>query len=192
MMQMQFDDDWQNENDDKSRPVGFELYDWQKDEIREIIELVRGELVHPGLRPVEIKTLAKLMLALSRLPRPTPDIEIEFSISVDLDKGGADQTMQRDTLVYYGLELSPESVRLDHGGYIVTPNVGGDSYSATDFEMEVNGFREDARGTGIRSWLEGISVWVGGEHHHELEIADYGSSDDNTPWEDDGAETEEE
>lgn len=185
-MEPEFDDELKPEiKDEDAVATEFVFSDWQLGEIQKVISFVRNELVHPGLRPYEIKILAKLMLALSRLPQPTSDIEIDFSVTVDLPKP-SNPDAQYDESLYCSLQIGTEFLWLQYGGYVITPGTGGDSYSYTDFEVHLDGSRDDPMGQGISTWISRYEQWCTGAHNrHHLHISEYPGDDSDLDWEDD-------
>src|SRR5262245_36039756 len=81
--------------------------------VDETIALVKEVLRDPSLTPRDLHLAAKVLLALMRLPRPTPGIAIDMTISYRFN----------NDLSYRGIFISEESFRLQSGGSIYTPGV---------------------------------------------------------------------
>lgn len=97
--------------------------------VEQIIAEVRKRMA--SAEPETLRKVAAFLFALERLPYPTPDVSLDLAIT---------QRVNED-LSYVSIDLDGESLRLSTGGYLYSPDVGGDSYSETTVELQVGGFR---------------------------------------------------
>lgn len=163
-------EDWK-EGKETEKEVGLELFPFQPEEkaiVDEVIALVREVLRLRSLTPRNLHLAAKILLALMRLPRPTPGIAIDMTISYRFN----------NDLSYRGIFISEESFRLQSGGSIYTPGVGSDSYSDDDIEMEIGGFRSNMNFFLVSAWLNSCRELL--NMSAEISFEDLG--DDDVEW----------
>lgn len=108
---------------------------------QEVRELISRE----DNTPKEIFDLAKLLLALGNLPRPTEGISLELDLHESFPNGESTS---------YILLLGHGAFRLEKGSWVIAdPRFGGDSVGETYFECEVSGYRYALRPTGLQEWV---------------------------------------
>ncbi len=164
-------EEWDDNEKLTEQETKLELFPFRLEEkaiVDETIALVREVLRHPSLTPRDLHLAAKVLLALMRLPRPTPGIAIDMTISYRFN----------NELSYRGIFISEESFRLQSGGSIYTPGVGSDSYSADDIEMEIGGFRSNVDFFLVSGWLESCRELL--NMSAEVSFEDLG--DDDVDW----------
>ena len=88
---------------------------------------VRTLLQRPNLLPKSIADLAHFLFALSNLPASTPDagVRIELAYKVGRESNWVDIT------------LTEETFRIQAGGRVYDPAVGGDNFSSQIFEASL-------------------------------------------------------
>jgi hypothetical protein len=100
-------------------------------------------LTNPACTSDQSATLAKALLGLARLPRPTPGLTVEFGFSASWDGGG-------DTR-YWSVHLDETELMWSAGGYIRGPN-GGDSF--TSFQLSLLRGANDVPLGSANAWLK--------------------------------------
>ena len=98
--------------------------------------VARRLLRHPRITPRQIVGLGNALYALERLPRVTPGACCEFGISY---RKGTDDS---EEMIYFDFNISDSEFRISQGGSVYEKSVGGDSHSAPDWVVEVDGYRE--------------------------------------------------
>lgn len=102
---------------------------------------VRKRMV--SAEPETLRKIAAFLYALERLPYATPGVSLDLAIMERIN----------ENLAYVSVELDGQSFRLSTGGSVYSPDVGGDSFSETVFEIETGGFREGSTSAFI-DWLD--------------------------------------
>ena len=98
-----------------------------------LIGVIRGILLlRKDVTAHQIALLGKLLFGLERLPRLTPEVSINLTLNYRFNNERSE----------YTIRLDKDSFRLDSGGYVYDPQVGGDSYGSTAMEVGV-GWRGD-------------------------------------------------
>jgi hypothetical protein len=119
---------------DDDAPDLFALYREDKFIVDKLIEIVNVTIGRPDATPEHIYHAGKLLLALIRLPRPTPGMHIVLSVGERTPNGESS---------HFILELSGERFGLETSEYVIfDPSVGGDAIGNTCFESEVGGYRD--------------------------------------------------
>lgn len=143
---------------------------------------VRKRMV--SAEPATLKKIASFLHALERLPYATPGVSLDLAFMERVD----------ENLSYTSVELSEQAFRLSTGGSVYSPDVGGDSFSETSFEIETGGFR-DGSTAAFDEWLDafvsaGGTIEIEGDDDVDLTEAAPGDGWDRlekyweTHWED--------
>lgn len=126
-------------------------------------------LKRPNLPPVQIHELAKLLLIIESLPRPTPGIQVDLDL-VERHENGESSSM--------GIRAGSEEIRLDCSQYIILdPRMGGDSQTEVWFECAVGGFREEISPFALPEWVDQFAIRAADPNQEILIFTD--SSDDS-------------
>ena len=158
------------DDDDTDEPID-DLFPFTLAE-RDLLEQL-GATVRKRMAPVDPETLRKIaafLYALERLPYATPDVSLDLAIMSRIDQN----------LSYVSVEMDGQTFRLSTGGYMHSPDVGGDSFSETTFEIETGGFREGSS-EAFNDWLDAFV-----SAHGTIEIQGDGDTDLTEPAPEDG------
>ena len=170
-------EEWDDNEEMTEEETESELFPFRLEEkaiVDETIALVRELIRLPSLTPLNLHLAAKLLLALIRLPRPTPGIAIDMTISYRLN----------DDLSYRGIFISEDSFRLQSGGSIYTPGVGSDSYSDDSLEIEISGYRSNVSFYLVSGWIDSCRELL--NMSAKVSFEDLG--DDDVDWDIEDAE----
>lgn len=170
-------EEWDDNMDVGSKGEKLELFPFRVEEkaiVDETIALVREVLRLPSLTPLYLHLAAKTLLALMRLPRPTPGIAIDFTISYRFN----------NELSYRGIFINEESFRLQSGGSIYTPGVGSDSYSDDALEINIGGYRSNVDYSLVSGWIDSCRELL--NMSAKVSFEDLG--DDVVDWDVEGSE----
>jgi hypothetical protein len=138
----------------------FPFYMHEKAYIDELILLARSILREPTLPPGEIRSIARLILALSRLPLPTPGILIGLSFIIEF----GNQKTWRD------ISIDETSLCLGMGQHVYDPLVGGDTESDRVYEISIDGYRtKDDDGITLGDWICGVKRILKDKHRISIE-----------------------
>jgi len=129
---------------------------------------VRAMLTRSDLRPLQIASMARLLLGLSRLPLTTPGVDV----FVTLHTGTPDDSYA------YEIGIKEDQLWLGGGGYIRGP-FGGDSYGGWVFEVE-EAFHSDPDDAELE-WLDEFPDIA---LNYDIEIQD-DSDESQLDWEND-------
>jgi len=113
----------------------------EKHLIAQLGDAVRKRMV--SAEPDTLRKIAAFLYALERLPYATSDVSLDLAIMERIN----------ENLAYVSVELDGHSFRLSTGGAVYSPDVGGDSFSETVFEIETGGFREGST-SAFSDWLD--------------------------------------
>jgi hypothetical protein len=130
---------------------------------------LRVLLQRPDIPPVQIHELAKLILIIEALPRPTPGIQVDLDL-VKRHENGESSSM--------GIRAGSDEIKLDCSEYIIVdPRIGGDSQCEVWFECSAGGCREEISPFALREWVEQFVDRAADPSQEILIFAD--SSDDS-------------
>ncbi len=110
----------------------YALYDSDRDMVARLYDLT-SELLRPSLSPLMLFRIAKLQLALARLPHTTEEANLRLTFS--RESGGESS--------HYSLLLGFEDFLLDYMHTSYDPEFGGDHYSADYFMANTTGSRRE-------------------------------------------------
>jgi hypothetical protein len=131
------------EDDAKEKLLGF--YGEDRHFLLELKRAIRKLIHRSDTTPEQIYHLAKLLLALDRLPRPTRGLALELSLG--LEHANGEKSCQ-------DLYVDETSFRVGNSAWIITdPAVGGDSRSDTILDVEIGGYRELLHPTAFADWV---------------------------------------
>jgi hypothetical protein len=140
-----------------------------------IITAIRKGFSRADITAEQIHRLAILLFALERLPLATPGVSADLTLSFRNSEGSS----------FQNIHLDEGSLSLSSGGYVHTPDIGGDSYSAEILMVEVGGFR-DAKRNQFADWLAEFKARL---EDAEIEITvddadvDWSNEPDGSSWE---------
>jgi hypothetical protein len=141
------------------------------DLVANLIMALRAMLGRDDLHPLQIVSLARLLLGMKRLPLVTPGLDVLVTVT----------TGTKDDWFSYEIGLSEDVLQIGGGGYVQGP-LGGDSYGGWAFMIEKS-FRSDPIDARLES-LDGIRYIAA---HGAVKIQD-DSDESQLDWEnDDGA-----
>jgi hypothetical protein len=132
--------------DDLSNPGASDLFAFHRQDKAVIDEIVLGlrELAaQPHLAPSRLRYLSFALLALQRFPRTTPGVELDVTLTYRFG----------DEMTYLGFYVGNSSFRLQTGGSVYTPGVGGDNFCDTVFEVGPSGFRQSDGWMALSGWI---------------------------------------
>jgi len=135
--------------EDDSRDHLFGFYTEDHFVIQNLIGALRGALTRPDLAPKDIRSLARLLLALQCLPAPL----LGFSINLSLGNRYSNGESRFD-------EFSFDDDHFEIGTYsyvILDESIGGDSVSDRLFECQVGGYREQEDPLLFINWAESFA-----------------------------------
>ena len=132
----------------------------ERDLIERLVATVRKRMV--AAEPAALRKIATFLYALERLPYATPNVALDLAFMERID----------ENLSYVSVELDEQSFRLATGGSVFSPDVGGDSFSETSFEIETGGFR-DGSTEAFNEWLHafasaGATIEIQGDDDADL------------------------
>jgi hypothetical protein len=129
-MDSDFDDDDEEEEDPYEGKYGFFLEDMSM--VIPLAATIRGLLAREDLTPRQISELGVFLYAVERLPMVTEGISMALMLKLTVNN-------ERN---YQEVRLDEESFRLEEGGYVYDPAVGGDSFGTVIFEVSKGGGRD--------------------------------------------------
>lgn len=148
----------------------FPFFSHEKSYVDQIIRLVKQTLCYAEYDAQEIRSVARLLLALQRLPLPTPGIDVVFDVGIRYG----------EELVYYSLAVTQSHIELKQGGVAYSPQVGSDSYSSVVFEIARDGDRGPEYA--LEEWIDGSQNLV--SEQGEVSIEDFSSDRCDEFWDD--------
>ena len=165
---MSDDDDLDNSDNDGRFPLSIT----DKPKIERVIQVVRSHL--PSMSPGDLRAAAIVLLALERLPAPTPGVRVTFGFQPNTggNFGRAD------------IEISENAFRLRIGEHFYNQTVGGDTDSRTVFAAQVGA---DWCEGDIDDWLPVATVIasegnVGAEDYSDHEAIEWRAEGDQDAW----------
>lgn len=158
-MNSDYQEEYENESGEPEIDDLFPFLVVEEDLIDALAAKIRASL--KSLDPDRLYKLAKFLFALERLPYVTPGISFDLAITQRID----------EDLSYVSVELSEDAFRLSTGGSIYTPDIGSDSYSETNFEVESGGYREGTT-EDFSQWLSVFRAMDGGISIDDMSEAD--------------------
>ena len=167
------DDDSEDEDEDVDNEMDTdELFGLLMEDASPFADLaaaLRLLLKRPSLPPGQIHELAKLLLIIESLPRPTPGIQVDLDL-VERHDHGESSSM--------GIRAGSDEIRLECSQYIILdPRIGGDSQSEVWFECSPGGYRAETSLFALHDWVERFAVRAADPNQEILIFTD--SSDDS-------------
>lgn len=163
------DDEDEDQDDEESTDELFSLLIEDAGPFKALGESIRLLLQRPHLPPDQIHDLAKLLLIIESLPRPTPGIQVDLDL-IERHQNGESSSV--------GIRAGSDEIQLDCSQYIIVdPRIGGDSEMEVWFECTVGGYREEIFPFALQQWVERFSVFAADP---KMEILIYADSSDDS------------
>lgn len=172
------DDDAEEDDDDENDEL-FGLCIEDSGPFASLAEAIRLLFHRSNLPTGEIHQLAKLLLIIESLPRPTPRLQVDLDL-VERHENGESTSM--------GIRAGSDEIRLTSTDYIILdPRIGGDSQTEVWFESSPGGWRQEAAVGALREWVEQFAT-VAADSRREILIFSDESSDDEIDWQPESSE----
>jgi hypothetical protein len=171
------DQDWEDEDEDVDEETAtdelFGLLIEDASPFEDLAAALRLLLQRPNLPPVQIHELAKLLLIIESLPRPTPGLQVDLDL-VARHANGENSSA--------AIRAGSEEIRLECSQYIILdPRMGGDSQLEVWFECSVGGYREEISPFALQEWVDRFAVRAADPSQEILIFAD-SSNDAEIDW----------
>ena len=167
-------DDKDEESDDETTTDGlFGLLIEDAGPFAALADALRSLLLRPHLPPGQIHELAKLLLIIESLPRPTPGIQVDLDL-VERHENGESSSA--------GIRAGCDEISLDCSRHIILdPRIGGDSESEVWFECSLGGYREEISPFALQEWVDQFVIRAS-DRNQEISIFTDSSDDSEIDW----------